>query len=336
MPGPDIKASLRWPAERYGGKLMNDAAINFKKHRGTAVLFLLFIASYLMMGMFMEGFGKLTHFAYLLQLSAFLGIASAGQTLVILTGGIDLSIGSSISFCSVFFALMLEKTGLGLGPVLALTLAAGILLGFINAMGVSCLQIPALVMTLATLNIYKGAALVITRGTSNPINQPEFEAAVNNRWFLGFSGVVFVWVVTVAAVVFLLRKTVLGRKVYYIGSNPMTAAYAGINERAIKMTAFILCGLSGAIAGILLTGFTGKSYFGIGDVYQFTSIAAVVVGGTSISGGKGGYMGTVAGALLITVIQNILILLRLPYGGQMAVQGLIILVLVIIYRVNQS
>lgn len=305
-----------------------------KNNIKTIYLFIIFISSYIVLGIFVEGFGKLEHFAYLLQLASFLGIVSAGQNLAILTSGIDLSVGSSISMGAVFFTLILEKTGMNVVFAILLTVLLGIVLGLINGLGISILRIPALVMTLATTNIYKGAALVITNGTSSFMKQPAFESFINDRWFFGFSGVVFTWVIVSIVIIFVLRKTVFGRKSYYIGANPTAAVYSGINPNKIRIMVYTLCGVFSVITGMLLAGFTGKSYFGMGDIYQFTSIAAVVVGGTSIMGGKGSYIGTIAGTLLITMIQNVLILFKISFGGQVAVQGFIILLLVIIYGID--
>ncbi len=300
----------------------------------TILMFGVFILGWILVGFFVEGFGSFGHLISIIQLAGFLGIVAAGQNLVILTGKFDLSMGSMISFCGIFFALAYKVWGFNWVLLIFLTLIMGILLGAFNGIGVSTLNIPPLVMTLASGSIFKGIALVITKGTSSFADIPEFNWFVNEKWLFGINGVLLVWLICISVVFFLLNKTTFGKAIYYTGSNSLAAHFSGISTKKICIAVYMLSGLFSAIVGLLLVGFTGKSYFGMGDMYQFMSLAAVVVGGTSINGGKGGYIGTVMGALLITLIQSVLTLFKIPYGGQLSVQGLIILLLVITYSLS--
>jgi ribose transport system permease protein len=132
-------------------------------------------------------------------------------------------------------------------------------------------------------------------------------------------------------VIALLHKTTLGKKIHYLGSNPLAFLYTGSRPQRVIVLTYALSGLLSGCTGVLLVGFTGQSYLEMGNAYQLLSIAAVILGGTSILGGKGGYLGTVAGALLLTLISSVLILLKVSFGGQMAIQGALILALVMLY-----
>ncbi|MFC5703995.1 ABC transporter permease [Cohnella faecalis] len=299
----------------------------------TGILYLIFAVSFLVVGFFVEGFGGLSHLSYLIQIAGFLGIVAAGQNMIMLTGGIDLSCGMIISFCGIVFAQLINSGYGFLGGIL-LTLLCGSLLGLANGLGVSFLKVPALVMTLATASVYQGISMVMTNGRTSSITAEGFQGWVNDKWFFGFNGVVFTWLVVILVVVFLLTNTKIGKKIYYSGSNMTAAVHSGINPKSVSLFVFTSAGFLYAIVGILLVGFTARSYFTMGNTYQFMSIAAVVVGGTSILGGKGSYLGTIAGALLLTLIQSLLILFKIPYGGQLAAQGAIILALVIIYSLQ--
>lgn len=308
---------------------------NFLKRNFTALLLLMaFAAGFLFVGMLIEGYGTYRQLTNIIQLAGFLGIVAMGQTVVILTGNFDLSCGAMISFNGIFFALMYKEMGVDWVALVFITILVGVILGSFNGLGVCFLKIPPLVMTLASGNIYKGIALVITKGTSSFAEIGALKWFINEKWFFGFNGVVLIWIICGATAIYLLRSTTFGKAVYYTGSNPVAAKYSGISTRRTSIIAYCISGICCAVVGILLVGFTGKSYFGMGDSYQFLSLAAVVVGGTSITGGKGSYNGTVAGALLIILIQSVLTLFKIPYGGQLAIQGGIILLLVMAYSMD--
>ena len=128
-----------------------------------------------------------------------------------------------------------------------------------------------------------------------------------------------------------MNSTTFGKKIFLLGSNPTATKYAGINSKRLVISVFIVGSIFSAITGILLIGFTGNSYLGMGDSYQAASLSAVVMGGSSILGGSGSYLGTIAGALLLTLIGNVLTLFSVSGGGQMAIQGALLLGLMIIY-----
>lgn len=313
------------------GKIGLNLRFLWREHWRIVLSYLLFAASWMIVGLFVQGYGTSSHLLYLLQLTGFLGIVAAGQTLVILIGGIDLSVGSVITFAGIMTTQLMAGTDWGLGAALAVALLGSALVGAFNGLGVSLMGVPPLVMTLATSSILQGVVLVITKGTPQAANAPGFSRFVNEPVLLGLNGINVTWLVVTVVMLVLLAKTTFGKKIYYLGSGPVAFRYAGYKPFPTIVAVYALSSLMSGLTGILLVGYTGQSYLDMGSAYQMLSIAAVILGGTSILGGKGGYTGTIAGALLLTLIQSVLVLFKISTGGKMAVQGLLILLLVILY-----
>jgi len=271
------------------------------------------------------------HLRYILQFAGFLGIVSAGQTLVIVSGGIDLSVGSIVTLSAVTVTQTMFTTHLPFGVAVSIAFVVAIAFGMLNGVGVGFINIPPLIMTLASATIAKGVALLITNGAPHEVRDAVFQAWVVKPGWLMINGILQSWIVVSIVVTFLMNATSYGKKLLFLGSSPRATVYAGYNPKGLILGVFILSAVLSSITGILLIGFTGNSYLGMGDSYQLASIAAVVMGGTSILGGSGNYLGTVAGALLLTLISSVLTLFNVSGGGQTAVQGGIILLLMIVY-----
>jgi len=223
------------------------------------------------------------------------------------------------------------------GPVaiyLCVAFAAAVLFGALNGAGIGLLRIPPLVMTLASSTIIRGIALLVTNGTPHEVRIPAFQEWVVKPHLAGVNGVLQTWLAVSSIVLVLLERTVVGKRIFLSGSNSTAAVYAGYNPRRLTFFVYILASLLSASAGIVSIAFTGNSYLGMGDSYQLGSIAAVVLGGTSILGGTGSYWGTIAGALLLTLITSVLTLFRVSGGGQNAIEGAIILVLMALYAIG--
>jgi ribose transport system permease protein len=260
-------------------------------------------------------------------------VVAAGQNLVILGGreGIDLSVGGIISF-SAFLAgnLMQQQDGLLLQGVV-LVLAASFLIGLTSGLGVTLLRIPPLVMTLGMLGVVQGGLVLLTRGVPSGRAAPLLTSIVNQPLVLGLPGIVFIWALIGVALTLLLRRTTFGFNVYAIGANEAAAALAGVPVRRTRALLFGLSGLFAGITGILLLGYTEYVFVGAGDQYMLPSIIAVVIGGTSLAGGTGGYVGTMAGAVGLTLLQSILITLNIPPPGRQIVFGATLLALMLLY-----
>ena len=185
-------------------------------------------------------------------------------------------------------------------------------------------------MTLGMNAVLGGVTLVYTNGS------PQGDApAVARELAVGRLGPVpwalIFWALFSVAMIFLLRRTTYGRQLYAIGNNPKAAYLSGVPTRRILTLTYVLCGLCAGIGGILLTGYSQQSYLGMGDLYVLAPIAAVVIGGTSILGGSGGYLGTVAGAITIVLLQNVLQVVGLQPADQQILYGLIILLMLFVY-----
>jgi ribose transport system permease protein len=268
-----------------------------------------------------------------LRVAAFLGIVAAGQTLVVLMGGIDLSVAAVVTMAGVVGGNLLTQVGEAGGIVLTLVICA--LVGVANGIGVVTLRLPPLVMTLASLNVIQGVLLVYNAG--KPVSG---KSDFLNYWALGaLLGIPTpVWALGVISVVcaVLLYGTPYGRGVYAIGNNPRAALLSGVPVGRVQIVTYALCSLLAGVAGLLILGRTGYSSKTAGDPYLLMSIAAVVIGGTSILGGRGKFIGTIGGALVLTILVNVLTVENIPEAGRMIVQGALILILLIAYAYSEQ
>jgi ribose transport system permease protein len=279
------------------------------------------------------GFASQRQIITLLKVAALLGVVAAGQNLVILGGreGIDLSVGGTISF-SAFLAgnLMQQQDALLLQGVV-LVLLASFAIGLVSGLGVTLLRIPPLVMTLGMLGVVQGGLVLLTRGVPSGRAAPLLTTVVNKPLVLGLPGIVFIWALIGVALTLMLRRTTFGFNLYAIGTNEAAAALAGVPARRTRALLFALSGLFAGVTGILLLGYTEYVFVGAGDQYMLPSIIAVVIGGTSLAGGTGGYVGTMAGAVVLVLLQSILTTLNIPPPGRQIVFGATLLALMLLY-----
>jgi ribose transport system permease protein len=278
------------------------------------------------------GFASPRQFVNQLMIAALLGVAAAGQNLVILCGqeGIDLSVGSVISFGAFLGGNLMQQQDANLPLALVSVVAATFLIGLMNGVGVTLLRIPPLVMTLGMLGVVNGLLVVLTRGIPSGRAAPMLTQIVRPL-ALGIPAIVFIWLAIGAIMALTLRRTTFGLNMYAIGANEEAAELAGVPVRRTRMLAFALSGLFSGIAGILLLGYTGNVFVGAGDQYMLPSIIAVVVGGTSLAGGSGAYWGTMAGAVFLVVLQSILTTLNIPPFGRQIIYGVVLLALMLFY-----
>lgn len=267
-----------------------------------------------------------------LVLASFLGTVAAGQTIVILTGGIDLSVAWNLNFAAILLTQLggsADTAGrLTYATIAALSAATAV--GVVNGLGVAFLRIPPLVMTLGMNAVLLGLTLVYTNGSPQG-NAPEFSRQLAIGRVAGIPYALMLWLVLSLVMIVLLRRTVFGRRLYAIGNNPRAAYLSGVPVRTILVTAYALCGFAAGLTGILLTGYSSQSYLGMGDTYVLPSIASVVIGGTSILGGSGGYTGTIAGAITVVLLQNTLSIVDIGQAGRSIIYGLVILAMLFAY-----
>jgi ribose transport system permease protein len=264
---------------------------------------------------------------------------STGMTLIVLTAGIDLSVGSVLALCGAVTAGLL-KNGIELpannlyigftilGAVVA-GLLTGALLGAFNGWAVTKFKVPPFVATLAMLTVARGFTMLWTQGF--PISGlGDTFLYFGTGWFLGIPVPVWISGIIVLAAVFVTEKTRLGRYIYAIGGNESASRLSGINVNQVKIIVYTIAGALAAVGGIMVTSRLDSAQPNAGISFELDSIAAVVIGGTSLSGGRGSILGTVQGAIIIGVLNNGLVLLNVSPFWQQVVKGLVILLAVII------
>ncbi len=295
---------------------------------------LLLIAALLVLGeQLSPGFASMQQILRLLIVAALLGIVAAGQNLVILGGreGIDLSVGGIISLSAIIAGNLMNGSDAGIPLAIAGCIAAGAFFGLLNGLGVTLLRIPPLVMTLGMLGVLQGLLVVIRNGIPSGRAAPALSQFVTQPVLFGLPGIIWLWIAVGLLMAFLLRRTVFGQRIYAIGSNEHAAIMAGVPAARIRILLFVLSGVFAAIAGICLLGYSGSSFANVGEQYMLPSIIAVVFGGTSLAGGKGGYTGTMAGAVMLVVLQSILTTINIEESGRQMIFGATLLVLMLFY-----
>lgn len=300
---------------------------NLKKN----MVFVLLVVMLIIAEIFLPGYLSFTHMSGMLRLAAFMGLAAIGQTFAILTGGIDLSIEFVISFSYIIAAQVMMGDNKNILAALIIVLIFGIVVGIINAAGICLLNVQPFIMTLGVGSVLHGGYMIYTKGAPKGNSAP-LVSAISNENFLGsISGIVIIWIILAIIIGIVLKKTPFGRKIYAVGSNPTASRFSGINTKLIIFSVYIISAVAAAITGFFLIGYTGMSYLDAGSSYGISAIAAVVIGGTAITGGRGSYTGTMAGAIIMTILEDFLNAVNIPQAGRLMVQGIIILLLVLMY-----
>jgi ribose transport system permease protein len=272
---------------------------------------------------------------YLLQqlrVASFLGIIASGVMVVILLGHIDLSIPWVVTIGGITATAVADWWGAqwtALGVPVAL--ACGALVGLANGLGVAFLRIPSMVFTLGMNAVVQGIVVMYTGGNAPPDQASPILQWLAVRDTLYVPHAVIVWALVGVLVIVALNRTPFGRYVYAIGNSERVTYLSGINTRMILIIAFVASGTCSAFAGAMLAGYAGKAYQAMGDPYLLPAIAAVVLGGTSILGGRGTYLGTVAGTILITLLESILSVMQISDSAREIIYGAMIIVMMLVY-----
>ena len=301
--------------------------------RRVAGAILLAIALHVLGSILIDGYSSEFTVRSMLVLASLLGVASIGQTLVVLIGGIDLSTPFVIGFANVV-AAQLYGDGMNFVLVCAIVGVLALVIGAVNGALSSTLAIHPLIVTLGVGTAIQGAVLLWTAGFptgSAPETVTKFVSIGGHAGPLPVPWLVPSFLVVIAIMSVVLARTPFGRRLYAVGSNPRAAPYALISPRAVWTTTYALSALFAAAAGVLLLGFTGSAYGDVGQPYLFQTIAAVVIGGTTLVGGRGGLIGTAAGALVLIEINTLLIGLGLSPAMVEAALGVLIVALVSLY-----
>lgn len=294
----------------------------------TVLPFLALVLVWLVAAVTTDGFASWAKTGYLMQTASYLGIVGVGQTLVVLMGGIDLSVSGVVSLAAVACAQV--ATGYGGGAGIAAALGASALVGAANAFGVVTLRLPPLVMTLATGTIISGALLVYTNGSPRSASVGLLTSLANGK-AAGVPLAFLLWLGIGLVCLWLLHLSRLGRQAVALGLSQPASRISGVSVPATSYAMYIGCSVLAGVAGLVLFGFTGTSSLTMGDPYQLQSIAVVVLGGTSILGGRGHVLGTVAGALMLTVLTSVLQAWNLSQAAQQVFLGALIVALLLVY-----
>jgi ribose transport system permease protein len=260
-----------------------------------------------------------------------LALVAIGQTVVVLIGGIDLSVGSVLTLSLVLGAGIARGSNELLPLAIAACLGVGALIGTVNGLLVTRLRLPALISTLATAVMVDGASWVYTNGAPNGSMPSILQFAANGR--LGVVPVANIIVgIVFVAVLILLTRTVFGRRLYATGANPRTAELTGIRVERITVIAYMICGMLAAAGGLLLGGYIAVGTLKAGETYVLNSLAVVLIGGTSLSGGEGGVLGTLVGVAILAVLTALLIQLSVP----IALRSVLLAVIVVAGAILQG
>jgi ribose transport system permease protein len=270
----------------------------------------------------------------ILQFSAPLAFLAAGQTLVMLTAGIDLSVAATATAAAY---IMAGQASRGTGTALGIAILVGLIVGFVNGVGIGIFRVNPLIMTLGMASIVSGYLTVSAQSfvTGVPL-VPDFvrELAVGNLIGAAIPKSLLLWVPVAALILLGLRYSGYGRTLYAVGDNPIACRLAGVRVWQVLLITYILCSVLAAIGGVLYVGVVNAADLQLVSPYLLPSVAAVVIGGTSIFGGIGGYSGTILGAIILVVLDSLLTLLNASQAFKQILYGFIILALAWLYATS--
>lgn len=300
------------------------------------LIYIVLVSVLIIASIMSPGYLKITHIASMLRIASFLGLVCIGQNLVMLTGSIDMSVAAVITLGNILGAQVLMGKDANILTALLIVIVAGLAVGICTSFGVSKLNIPAFIMTLGMSSIVEGFAMVYTGGAPKGSTSPALTRMTSSNMVGVFSGTAVLWLVIAAGFILFMRYTKFGRNVYAVGANPVAAKFSGINVRMTKAAIFIIAAVIYALVGFILVGYTGTTYLEVGDTYHPNNVAAVIIGGTSVKGGKGGYFGTIAGVLLMVILTDFLTVLNVQESLRQVIQGVILILLIVLYAKDKE
>jgi ribose/xylose/arabinose/galactoside ABC-type transport system permease subunit len=259
-----------------------------------------------------------------------IGLLAVGQTIVMLTAGIDLSVGSVVAVVNWVAASLLDGQDANNARIIPLCLGIGLFVGLLNGIGVAKLSVPPFIMTLGTLFVVLAAGQWYTNGVTT--GAASDGVITLGQGYAGPIPVSFLLFAGIAALAYvLLKSTPFGRRVYAIGANPRAAHLAGVRTDLVLIMCYMLCGLTAALGGLVLTGFIGFGATTAGQGLELETIAAVVIGGTALAGGRGSVVGTVGGVLFLGLLFNLLVVTDIAQFGRYLVQGAALILAAALY-----
>ncbi len=307
-----------------------------------ATALILALALFLLSGLLPNGFNTWDTAARqglnILRLASFIAIIGAGQTLVIISGseGIDLSAGAVVTAGTLLTYSLINGNNNMILPVLLVVLLTGALVGLVNGLGIIYLKISPFVMTLGMAGVVQGAIILLTKGYYDGDVAPIMTRIIARDLIFEIPGMIFVWILIGILMTLLLERTKFGKQLFAIGVNRLTARLSGVRVNLMVVMTYVIAGAMAGFSGFLLVGYTQNAGPNIGNQYLFPSIIAVAIGGTQMSGGKGSYFGTIAGAIVIQLITSLLTTMQLPQALQQIIFGSLLLGILVIYGRDKS
>jgi ribose transport system permease protein len=299
----------------------------------TLALFGLTVVMILASRLISSGFGSWQQAEAILLLSSFTIVLGFGQGLVILVGGLDLSVGVVMTLGGILAYRWIGTSVVAIFWAVPCILLVTGCVGAINGLGVTLLRLPPFIMTLATSLIIYGVFLGFTGGQPRGVASPALTSAYTST-FVGLPVILWLLLVFITLATLLQSYSSFGRRLYAVGTSPMAAYIAGLPVRLLVIVAYAISGVTAGLAGILLVGYATGATLTMGQSYLLPSVAAVVVGGASILGGRGTYLATVGGAVLLTTLSTIIEALGLAEGWRTVIYGLVIMLALLALREN--
>jgi ribose transport system permease protein len=304
------------------------------------VSFIIVVVLFIIGQIAVPGFAAFNHIMTVLQTSFFLGMLSLGQTVVVISGkeGIDLSVGPMLTVGVITSSAILMGKDSNFALALVVVLALGFTLGLVNGAGISFLGIAPLIMTLAWGIVVEGSLLFITNGFPPGKASPLLELLGGGSlkfnlgsYLVEIPWVIIIWIVITLIVLYVFKRTTLGRIFYGIGTNDRAANLLGIRTKQFRMLSYGFSGMFSAFSGMLLLGYVTNPNLNLGINYGLPSVAAIVIGGISLAGGSGSYLGAVAGSIILSTLTSILVTFQFGESGRQIIFGCVLLILLVLY-----
>ena len=313
------------------------SALRFIQTNPASMVLILSLAMFLLTGVFYPNSLNQDAVVNILIAAILLSIAAAGQTIVLISGGLDFSVGAVMSASAIMTAYIMKSQNGMFFQVLVLSLLMGAAVGFVNGFCTVKIGLPAMIVTMAISNVVSRMQYVFTEGSVQGRPGEDFTVTVVGRFFYNSMPNILMYALIIYPIVFfLLNFSRFGKQAYLVGNNPTAANLNGVRVNFIRILTYVFSGMLAAFAGMLGCAYIGTARCDVFNDYAFTSLVAVIVGGTSFTGGVGHYSGSIAGALLITVLSNTLTIFQLSQPVRYIVNGLIMVLLLVIYRHAKS
>lgn len=318
--------------------MQNSAAFKiYDRYKKFIIAFLLIIFLFVLGEITVSDFFSLEQVLLTIKLASFIALFGLCQMVVIASGGsgLDLSVGYAATMTAVFTASIMDGKNENLWMAVLVAIGIGIAVGLVNGLLISFIKLPPLVVTLAMSSILQGVINVYTAG-KNITGKPSPVLTIMAAKSTGiFPNIVFILTIVAAIAMIILYKTKLGLMLFGVGTNETTAYLSGVSVKLVRCIAFVISGVLASLIGLLLIGNMGIAFKDMGSNYVMPSIAAVVVGGVSLAGGEGNYLGVILGAIFLQTLTNLLVALGWGDAGKWTGFGIVLFVLLIVYVSNR-